>query len=365
MNGTIKILQSWGLGNGERPLVISGPCSAETFNQLLETANELASREIGILRAGIWKPRTRPGTFEGVGSIGLEWLKNVKTMTGMKTAIEVANSNHVAEALNAGVDIFWIGARTTANPFAVKEIAESLVGIDKPVFVKNPLNPDVELWTGAIERLYGVGLTRIGAIHRGFSTYENSIYRNPPYWQIPIELKRRIPQLPMLCDPSHIAGNRTLLQAVAQKAMDLNYDGLMIESHCNPDQAWSDKDQQITPESLSLLLSNLVVRQINPSDVFPETLEELRSQINFLDMELLDVIYKRMEVSKAIGWFKKENNMTIFQPKRWEEILENGLRGGIERDLSYRFILNLFTAIHEESISKQTEIMNNSTSIEK
>jgi chorismate mutase len=359
MNNTGKILQEWGLGNGERPLVISGPCSAETPEQLMKTATELASKNIGILRAGIWKPRTRPGSFEGVGSIGLHWLNSVRSATGMKTAVEVANANHVAEVLKNEVDILWIGARTTANPFAVKEIADALIGVEKPVFVKNPLNPDLELWIGAIERLYDAGLKMVGAIHRGFSTYEKSIYRNPPFWQIPIELKRRMPQIPMLCDPSHIAGNRTLLQSIAQKAMDMNYDGLMIESHCDPDNARSDKDQQITPETLSFLLSSLVIRKIETPDVFPETLEELRSRINFLDEGLLDIIQKRMEVSKAIGRFKKEHNMTILQPKRWEEILENGLKGGSERDLSDRLIRSLFTSIHEESISKQTDIMNN------
>jgi chorismate mutase len=359
MNGTIKILQEWGLGDGERPLIISGPCSAETPEQLLETASDLSSKNIGILRAGIWKPRTRPGSFEGVGAAGLGWLKQVKTKTGMQTAIEVANTHHVNEALKADIDILWIGARTTGNPFALSEIADSLAGVNKPVFIKNPLNPDVELWNGAIERFANSGIKKIGAIHRGFSTYENSIYRNPPYWQIPIELKRRLPQMPMLCDPSHIAGNRSLLQSIAQKAMDLNYDGLMIESHCNPDAAWSDKEQQITPGALSQLLSELVIRRIETTGKYPETLEELRSQINFLDEELLDILQKRMEVSKAIGWFKKENNMTIFQPKRWAEILENGLKNGEKRQLSDRFILNLFKAIHEESIGNQTAIMNN------
>jgi chorismate mutase len=359
MNGTIKILQEWGLGDGKRPLIISGPCSAETPEQLFETASDLSSKNIGILRAGIWKPRTRPGSFEGVGLVGLEWLKQVKAATGMQTAIEVANTHHVDEALKADIDIFWIGARTTGNPFALSEIADSLAGVNKPVFIKNPLNPDVELWNGAIERLANSGIKKIGAIHRGFSTYENSIYRSPPYWQIPIELKRRLPQMPMLCDPSHIAGNRNLLQSIAQKAMDLNYDGLMIESHCNPDAAWSDREQQITPDALSQLLSALVIRRIETTDKYPETLEGLRSQINFLDEELLDILQKRMEVSKAIGWFKKENNMTIFQPKRWAEILENGLKNGQKRQLSDRLILNLFKAIHEESIGNQTAIMNN------
>ncbi len=353
------------MGDGKRPLIISGPCSAETPDQLMKTATDLSSKNIGILRAGIWKPRTRPGSFEGVGSAGLEWLKQIKPVTGMKTAIEVANTTHVSEALNADVDVLWIGARTTANPFALSEIADSLAGVDKPVFVKNPLNPDVELWNGAIERLANSGIKKVGAIHRGFSTYENSIYRNPPYWQIPLELKRRLPQVPMLCDPSHIAGSRGLLQAIAQKAMDLNYDGLMIESHCDPENAWSDKDQQISPDELAKLISSLVIRNIDTSNLHPETLDELRSQINFLDEELLDIVYKRMEVSKAIGWFKKEHNMTIFQPKRWEEILENGLRNGQERDLSHRLILNLFKAIHEESISKQTDILNQAIQPEK
>ncbi len=355
---TIELLQTWGLGNGLRPLVISGPCSAETSRQMLSTAADLSGAGVGIFRAGIWKPRTRPGSFEGVGIRGLKWMQRVKQETGMKVATEVANVRHVEAALKSQTDILWIGARTTANPFAVQEIAEALQGVDVPVFVKNPINPDAELWTGAIERFQKAGIVKIGAIHRGFSAYGNSIYRNPPMWQVPIELKRRMPELPLLCDPSHIAGNRELLQGIAQKAMDLNYDGLMIESHCNPDEAWSDKYQQITPAGLESLIKSLVIRQVAPEGVYGETLEELRSQIGFLDDELLDIMQKRMEVSKAIGRFKKENNMTILQPRRWEEIIESSLRKGKERDLSERLINNLFKAIHEESISKQTDIMN-------
>jgi len=325
---------------------------------MMTTAGELSANGIKIFRAGIWKPRTRPGSFEGVGSKGLRWLQRVKHETGMTTATEVANVRHVESALNAGTDVLWIGARSTANPFVVQEIAEALKGVDVPVFVKNPINPDVELWTGAIERLRKVDLKKIGVIHRGFSAYENSIYRNPPMWQVPIELKRRMPELPLLCDPSHIAGNRRLLQSIAQKAMDLNYDGLMIEAHCDPDNAWSDKPQQIKPSDLEILLNNLVIRQVAPEGVFGETLEELRNQISFLDDELLDIMHKRMEVVKTIGRFKKENNMTILQPKRWEEIFESCLKKGEERDLSQRFINKLLKAIHEESISKQTDIMN-------
>lgn len=358
MISTIKTLYEWGLGNGERPLLISGPCSAETSTQMLTTANELQEAGIGIFRAGIWKPRTRPGTFEGVGAKGLKWMQRIKTELGMKTGTEVANVRHVDSAMGAGVDLMWIGARTTANPFAVQEIAEALRGTDIPVFVKNPLNPDADLWIGAIERFQSVGLEKIAAIHRGFSAYENSIYRNPPMWQVPIELKRRMPELPLLCDPSHIAGKRSLLQSISQKAMDLNFDGLMIESHCNPDEAWSDKQQQLTPADLKVLLDNLVIRQVAPEGASGETLEELRSQISFLDDEMLDIMQKRMEVAKAIGRFKKENNMTILQPKRWEDIILSSLKKGEERDLSNRFIDKLLRAIHEESIAKQTDIMN-------
>ncbi len=355
---TIKILEQWGLGNGVRPLIISGPCSAETSQQMMTTANDVKDLGIAIFRAGIWKPRTRPGSFEGVGSKGLRWMQHVKSETGMKVSTEVANVRHVEAALKAGIDILWIGARTSANPFAMQEIAEALRGVDIPIFVKNPINPDAELWTGAIERLQKVGAVRVGAIHRGFSAYEHSIYRNPPMWQVPIELKRRMPDLPLLCDPSHIAGNRKLLQSISQKSMDLNYDGLMIESHCKPEEAWSDKQQQLTPADLKILLDNLVIRQVAPEGAPGETLEELRSQISFLDDEMLDIMQKRMEVAKTIGRFKKENNMTILQPKRWEDIILSNLKKGEERDLSHRFIDKLLRAIHEESISKQTDIMN-------
>lgn len=358
MQKTIKILEQWGLGTGDRPLLISGPCSAETSVQLMSTAHELKDIGLDIFRAGIWKPRTRPGSFEGVGSKGLRWMQKVRVITGMKTATEIANAKHAEAALKSGIDILWIGARSTANPFAVQEIAEALKGTDICVFVKNPINPDVELWTGAIERFYALGITKVGAVHRGFSTYENSMYRNPPMWQVPIELKRRMPELPLLCDPSHIAGNRELLQSISQKAMDLNYDGLMIESHCDPDAAWSDKNQQIKPLDLKGLLDKLVIRQVAPEGVLGDTLEELRSQISFLDDEVLDLMKKRMDVAKAIGRFKKENNMTILQPRRWEDIIESSLKKGDERELSHRFINKLLKAVHEESIAKQTDIMN-------
>lgn len=355
---TIKILHEWGLGDGTRPLVVSGPCSAETSVQMLTTANQLKDAGVDVFRAGIWKPRTRPGTFEGVGSKGLQWMGQVKEKTGMLTAIEVANATHVEAALKSGTDILWIGARTTANPFAVQEVAESLRNCSKVVFVKNPINPDVELWNGAIERLQKVGVNKIAAVHRGFSTYENSIYRNPPMWQVPIELKRRLPEMPILCDPSHISGNRDLIQTISQKAMDLNYDGLMIESHCNPDKAWSDKQQQITPAALKTILDHLIIRHVDPNGISGDTLEELRNQINFLDDELFDILQKRMEIVKSIGHFKKANNITILQPRRWEEIIESSLRKGEIRGLSSHFINHLFKAIHEESISKQTDIMN-------
>ncbi len=351
-------MASWGVGVKERPMVIAGPCSAETPEQVVKTALGLKAIGVNIFRAGIWKPRTRPGSFEGVGSVGLQWMKDVRTETGMLISTEVANVKHVYEVLRAGIDMIWIGARTTANPFAMQEIADALQGVDLPVFVKNPVNPDVDLWIGALERLQKAGLTRIGAIHRGFSSFESSIYRNTPQWQLPIELKRRHPEIPMICDPSHISGKRELLQEVSQKAMDLSFDGLMIESHCNPDLAWSDAKQQISPEVLELLLQNLVIRKENPENAPKHSLEQLRQQIDRIDDEFLDVLHKRMEVSKGIGGYKMENNMTILQPGRWEDILSDCIQKGQRRELSQAFITKLFKAIHQESINKQTEVMN-------
>ena len=297
----IKTLQEWDIPNNSRPVIISGPCSAETEEQTLQTARELAHAGVSIFRAGIWKPRTRPNSFEGVGSKGLEWLKSVKQETGMLLATEVANVKHVYESLKAGIDILWIGARTTANPFAIQEIADALKGLDMIVFIKNPVNPDVDLWMGAIERMHQAGIKKIGAIHRGFSSFDKSRYRNIPQWQIPIELKTRIPNIPLICDPSHIAGNRHLLQSISQKAIDLNFDGLMIESHRNPVEAWSDAKQQITPQKLSEMIDELVIREELPKGISLETIEDIRLKIDQCDDELMDILEKRMNLVHAIG----------------------------------------------------------------
>ena len=351
-------LSSWGLSTIDKPLVISGPCSAETEEQVLQTARELHLQGIGIFRAGIWKPRTRPGSFEGVGDIGLEWLQKVKKETKMLVATEIATPKHIERALDFGIDIFWVGARTTANPFAIQEIADCLQGVDIPVLIKNPINPDVELWIGAIERINKAGINRIGAIHRGFSSYEHSIYRNHPQWQLAIELQRRLPQLPLINDPSHIGGKRDLIQSIAQKAMDLNFDGLMIESHINPDKAWSDAKQQITPKQLSAILDNIVIRDVSPEGVTLETLEEFRYKIDKIDDDFMDLLQKRMEISEEIGKYKKQNNMTILQAGRWAYLLEKNRKKGQKRDLNPEFIFKLYKAIHQESINKQNKIMN-------
>lgn len=354
----IQPIKEWNIKQDEKPAIISGPCSAETEEQVIETAKDLSNRGVNIYRAGIWKPRTRPNSFEGVGSTGLAWLKTVRQETGMLTSTEVANVKHVYETLKAGVDIIWIGARSSANPFAMQEIAESLKGVDIPVFVKNPVNPDIELWIGAIERLHQAGIKKIGAIHRGFSSHQHSIFRNIPQWQIPIELKRRIPSIPMICDPSHIGGKRDLLQSISQKAMDLDFDGLMIESHRNPDEAWSDAQQQITPEQLTTLLDKLIMRQANPKGVSLDTLEDLRYKIDKCDMEIMELFEKWMAQSNAIGKYKKENNMTILQAGRWDEILQKSIKSGEKHHLSAQFISTVFKAIHQESINKQNAILN-------
>ncbi len=341
--------------DAHRPIVIAGPCSAESEEQVMSTAKALAAKGIKIFRAGIWKPRTKPGCFEGIGTVGLPWLKRVKEETGMYTAIEVATKDHVFEALKAGIDILWIGARTTVNPFAVQEIADALKGVDIPVLVKNPVNPDLELWIGAFERLYGAGLKKLGAIHRGFSTYDKKIYRNLPLWHIPIELRRRMPNLPIFCDPSHIGGKRELIAPLCQQAMDLSLDGLMIESHCNPDVAWSDAKQQITPEVLDYVLNLLVIRESNQTT---ENLSALRRQIDGIDEQVLELFAKRMRVSREIGMYKKEHNMPILQSPRYSEILENRSGMGEEMELSTDFIKKILRMIHEESIRQQMIIMN-------
>jgi len=342
----------------KRPLIMAGPCSAESEEQVLNTARMIAAMDIPVFRAGIWKPRTRPNAFEGVGSVGLPWLQTVKQETGMLVSTEVANVKHVYEALKYGIDIIWIGARTSANPFAVQEIADSLKGVKIPVFVKNPVNPDVDLWIGAIERINQAGIEQIAAIHRGFSSYEKSIYRNAPHWQVPIELRRRIPDLPIITDPSHICGSRDLLYDISQKAMDLNFDGLIIETHEHPDKAWSDAKQQVTPEVLKKMLDRLILRKPDLDENMMLTLAVLRDQIDKLDDKLINLIEERMKVVESIGNYKKENNITILQNKRWDDMLKSRLILGERKGLSEDFISKLFRAIHQESINKQTRIMN-------
>ena len=338
-----------------RPIVIAGPCSAETEEQVLCAAKGIAAQGIKIFRSGIWKPRTKPGGFEGVGTPGFDWLKRVQQETGMYVAIEVANREHVAEALQAGVDVLWIGARTSVNPFAVQEIADALRGIDIPVFVKNPINPDLELWIGAIERLYSVGIRRLGAIHRGFSSYAGKTYRNPPMWHIPIELRRRIPALPIFCDPSHIAGKRERIDVLCQQAMDLQFDGLMIETHCHPDAAWSDAAQQIMPETLAQLLNRLVIRDANcPSQFF----SELRWQVDQIDESILDLLARRMQVSAEMGEYKRKNNMPALQTIRYSEIIKHCTEYGKVLDLDPEFVQEVIKEIHEESVRKQMDVMN-------
>lgn len=339
----------------KRPLVIAGPCSAETEEQVMKTARQLAANGIKILRAGIWKPRTKPGGFEGVGSEGLAWLKKVRQETGMYVSTEVATQKHVYEALKYGIDMLWIGARTTANPFAVQEIAEALQGVDIPVLIKNPVNPDLELWIGAFERLSKVGITKLGAIHRGFSSYDKKIYRNLPQWHIPIELKRRYPDLPIICDPSHIGGRRDLIEPLSQRAMDLNYDGLIIETHCDPDTAWSDASQQVTPDRLKQILDSLIIRDFKQTT---ENLSQLRYQIDEIDDQLLELLAKRMRVSREIGTYKKEHNMAVVQTNRYDEILQKRIGEAVKMGMDSEFMRIVLEAIHEESVRQQIDVLN-------
>ncbi len=351
-------LNSWGFGAGF-PFIIAGPCGVESDTQINEVARSLRGKNVNLLRGGIWKPRTRPDSFQGIGEDGLLWLKNAGLANQLPVAVEVAHPRHVDQALKAGIDCFWIGARTTVNPFLVQEIAQSLSGVDIPVFVKNPINPELELWVGALERLYNSGIRRLGAIHRGFSTYEKSKYRNVPNWQIPIELKRRVPQLPVLCDPSHIGGNRELISSLSQTALDLSFEGLMIEVHPDPANALSDKDQQLVPSDFLQILDSLIIRQKSVDDViFLNLLEELRDRIDHIDEEILQMIAERMKVAREIGQYKKENNMTILQVERWNEILRTRQVSGLQKDLTREFIIHLFEKIHDESINHQTQIMN-------
>ncbi len=342
--------------DSKRPVVIAGPCSAETEEQVMETAKDLAKNGVRIFRAGIWKPRTKPGGFEGVGSVGLTWLQEVKKETGMLVATEVANKQHVEEALNAGVDVLWIGARTSANPFAMQEIADSLVGADVPVLVKNPVNPDLELWIGAMQRIYNAGIRQIGAIHRGFSAYGKHLYRNMPQWHIPIELRRRMPELTLICDPSHIGGKRELVAPLSQQAMDMGFDGLIVESHCDPDSAWSDKSQQVTPEVLNFILNMLVVRDTTQTT---ENLTLLRQQIDQIDNDLLEALSKRMRISREIGQYKKEHSMPVVQTGRYDDILNSRAAAAEELGMNGDFMKTVYQAIHEESVRQQIEVLNN------
>ena len=345
--------------NLSHPLVLAGPCSAETEAQVLQIAHELKNSDVSIFRAGIWKPRTRPGGFEGVGAIGLKWLQKAKAETGMLMAVEVANATHVKLALEHDIDVLWIGARTTVNPFAVQEIADALQNTDKIVLVKNPVNPDLSLWIGGVERLYGAGIKNLGVIHRGFSVYEKNKYRNNPEWQIAIDLQNRFPLLPLICDPSHIAGRRDLIQEVSQQALDLNYDGLMIETHIDPDNAWSDAAQQVTPERLKEIFEALKVKNKTCESASYQTeIELLRSKIDASDSKLLEIMGQRMQISEAIGNLKKENKISVLQNHRWIEILERMKQEGSAKGLSEAFILNFFKAIHQESISHQEKVIN-------
>lgn len=353
-----KTLEGWDL-SFSRPLIISGPCGVESEQQVHEIAAELAKLNVHLLRGGIWKPRTRPNSFQGIGSEGLKWLKDAGSSNNLPVMVEVANPKHVDEALKAHIDVLWIGARTTVNPFLVQEIADALSGVNIPVMIKNPINPELELWIGAIERISKAGISQIAAIHRGFSTYEKTRYRNVPNWQIPIELKRRYPSLPIICDPSHICGTKELIGPVAQTALDLNYDGLMIESHMHPETALSDPEQQLTPDALRELIARLIVRSSEVEDVlFINRLEELREQIDMVDEELLNKISQRMGIAREIGKYKKENNITILQVERWNEIIRSRLKFGLDHELGKEFILKMYELIHDESIFQQTRMMN-------
>ncbi len=344
----------------KRPLIISGPCSAETEEQMLETATRLAKTgKVDVLRAGIWKPRTKPGLFEGIGTKGLPWLLQAKKITGLPTTVEVATAKHVEDALQFDVDILWIGARTTVNPFSVQEVADALRGVDIPVMIKNPINPDLELWSGGIERIQKAGVKQVGMIHRGFSNYGNTEFRNAPMWHLPIEMKRRFPEMLLICDPSHICGNRHMLQAVAQKSIDLDFDGVMIESHIDPDNAWSDAKQQITPERLGEMIDALIWRnESTDKQDFLNALATLREQINHVDDELISLLGQRMKISEKIGEYKRANNITILQTNRWNDILEKAFKRGDKIGLSQEFITKYFDAVHLESINHQNKVMN-------
>lgn len=358
-------LKSW-LDTGDAPLIIAGPCSAETEEQVLSTAHLLAnSGKVNVLRAGIWKPRTRPGEFEGIGSIGLEWLMKAKAETGLPVTTEVATARHVEEALAAGIDILWVGARSTANPFTVQEIADALQGVDVPVLVKNPVNPDLALWIGALERINRAGIKKLGAIHRGFSSFEKTAFRNEPMWDLAIHLKTMLPELPVINDPSHICGNRELIPYISQKAFDMDMQGLIIESHIDPSTAWTDAKQQVTPEALASLLSNLTLRKPDSDNpIFEDKLSKLREEIDKLDDRIIKVLGDRMKVVEEIGNYKRDNNVTILQVNRWDEIIQKRTNLARALRLDEDFTVKLLELIHNESIRKQNEIMNEKVSAE-
>ena len=340
----------------KRPFVIAGPCSAETEEQVMKTAHQLADKGCHIFRAGIWKPRTKPGGFEGHGEPALKWLQRIKEETGMLTATEVAKPEHVELALKYGIDILWIGARTTVNPFAVQEIADSLKGVsDVPVLVKNPVSPDLELWIGALLRINKAGVKRLGAIHRGFTSIDQRIYRNTPMWHIPIELHRRYPNLPIVCDPSHMGGRRDLIAPLCQQAMDMGFEGLLVESHCSPDEAWSDASQQVLPDVLDFIIDRLVIRD---NAEMTESLASLRKQIDEMDTALMDLLTKRMRVSREIATYKKEHNMAVVQAVRYNEILDKRGAQGTLCGMNADFVRRIYEAIHEESVRQQMEIIN-------
>lgn len=352
----VNPLDSW-IKTDNQPLIISGPCSAESEKQMLETARELAKiNTVKIFRAGIWKPRTRPNMFEGHGEKALKWLQLVKHETNLKTTVEVANPTHVELALKYGVDVLWLGARTVVNPFSVQEIANALKGVDIPVLVKNPLNPDISLWVGALERINDAGIQNLAAIHRGFDFFKKSAFRNAPMWEIPIELKRLYPSLPIITDPSHITGKRSLLAEISQKAFDLEMDGLMIESHYKPDEALTDAKQQITPAELKKLLDKLIIRERKGNFEFETKLEEYRSEIDKLDAEMIDILARRLDIIDSIGRYKKENNITILQLKRWSNILQERLENGRNLGVDPEFLIKILELVHRESIIRQTRI---------
>lgn len=340
--------------DNERPFVIAGPCSAESEEQVMTTAQQLASKGCHMFRAGVWKPRTKPGGFEGNGEKALPWLAQVKKDTGMMICTEVATPEHVELALKYGMDLLWVGARTSANPFAMQALADSLKGVDIPVLVKNPVNPDLELWIGALERINGAGIKRLGAIHRGFSSYEKKLYRNLPMWQIPIELHRRLPELPIFCDPSHISGRRDLIAPLCQQAMDLGMNGLIVESHCDPDKAWSDASQQVTPDVLDYILSMLIIRD---NIDLTSSLATLRKSIDEIDNDLIDLLARRMAISREIGQYKKDNGLTVVQTKRYSEILDKRAAQGSLKGIDAGCIKNIFEHIHEESVRQQIEVV--------